>query len=167
MSELQTFGQQLRECLGGLTGFSDPEIERRNADVVRLFYKSFSTNDIDTMVQLITEDFELYDTSADVYTRGRAAYRARVTRGRTAFPDAVAEITLLASQGNVVMAEVINKSTHTGPFRLPGSDKVYEPTGRKLNAVGCEVYELRDGLIAKSRIYYDLGTLARQLGITE
>ncbi|MEU7484878.1 ester cyclase [Streptomyces sp. NPDC042319] len=165
MSELQSFGQQLGECVGGLIGFGDPESERRNVEVLRLFYRSFNENEVEAMVALLTDDFELNDTAAGVFTHGRAAYRQRVRTGRTAFPDATAEITGLVSQNDVVISEVRNLATHTGPFRLPGSDEVFPPTGRRLDVVGCEVYEFLDGKIARSRIYYDLTTLARQLGI--
>lgn len=165
MSDLQLFGQQLRECLSGFAGFDDLEIERRNVEALRTFYQNFNDNAVEAMVALLTEDFELNDTAAGVFTRGRAAYRQRIRTGRTALPDATAEITGLVSQSNVVVSEVRNRATHTGPFRLPGSDKEIPPTGRKLDVVGCEIYEFRNGKIAKSRIYYDLISLARQLGI--
>lgn len=164
MSELQ-FSQQLQEFLVGLRGFNDPKIEHRNVNTLRVFYQSFNENAVDAMVALLAEDFDLDDTAAGVLTRGRTAYRERVRAGRTAFPDATAEITGLVSQNSVVVTEVRNRATHTGPFRLPGSDKEIPPTGRKLDVVGCEIYEFRDGKIAKSRLYYDLGSLARQLGI--
>jgi hypothetical protein len=53
------------------------------------------------------------------------------------------------------------RGTMTGPIEPPG----FAPTGRTMEVEGVDVWRMRDGRIARSRAYYDLDDLARQLGI--
>jgi steroid delta-isomerase-like uncharacterized protein len=60
--------------------------------------------------------------------------------------------------GDVAVAETTWRGTHVGPFLgLP-------PTGRSIEVPVIVVVELRDGLMAGERLYWDRGTLATQLG---
>jgi predicted ester cyclase len=53
------------------------------------------------------------------------------------------------------------RGTHTGPLQD------IAPTGRSVALPGCNVIELRDGLIYREADYFDTATMLKQLGVTE
>ncbi len=49
--------------------------------------------------------------------------------------------------------------THRGDFAgIP-------PTGRRIEYHACNIFQMRDGKIARAWVYFDTGTLLRQLGV--
>ena len=84
-----------------------------------------------------------------------------VTIGRmwaAAFPDAKIEVKQVYTQGNVAIAEMIGRGTHSGSFM--GT----RPTGRPVVVVFCTVIELRDGRVYRERQYLDLYSVLSQIG---
>src|SRR5919201_4206989 len=78
---------------------------------------------------------------------------------RTAFPDQRNELIALHHADDAVIVEANLYGTHEGPFRgLP-------PTGRRFELRFCAVFVFdEDGLVCE-RVYFDSGTVLRQLGI--
>jgi steroid delta-isomerase-like uncharacterized protein len=77
-----------------------------------------------------------------------------------AFPGNVHAIRNLAHANNLVAVEWSFEATHAGSFAdVP-------PTGRQVRVPGCSFYEYDLGIkaITAGRIYFDLGTLLRQIG---
>lgn len=65
----------------------------------------------------------------------------------------------LLVDGNHVAQQFLVQATHSGEFMgLPGS-------GRKFDIQGVRLFEMRDGLIAYERRYYDFTGLLIQLGV--
>jgi steroid delta-isomerase-like uncharacterized protein len=65
----------------------------------------------------------------------------------------------LVIDGSRVAQEFVVDATHSGPFMgLPAS-------GRKFSIVGVRLFEMKDGLIAHERRYYDFTGLLIQIGI--
>jgi ketosteroid isomerase-like protein len=164
MDDVRFTGADLREFCDGFLGGADIAAERRNAETLHLLYQQFNENKLDLMIELVTEDYESVDIAAGDTARGRVAYRRRQEVNRTALPDATAVIKALYLRGSSAVAEVVNRGTHTGPLQLPDG-QVIPPTGRRVEGLSCEVYEFRDGKIAKGRLYYDFLTVAKQLGL--
>ena len=92
---------------------------------------------------------------------GKAAVRDSFVRPFIgAFPGNVHAIRNLAHANNLVAVEWSFEATHTGSFAgVP-------PTGRQVRVPGCSFYEYDLGIkaITAGRIYFDLGTLLRQIG---
>jgi predicted ester cyclase len=77
-----------------------------------------------------------------------------------ALPDLEIEVRRRYPAGDAVLVEVIIRDTHLGGWRgLP-------PTGRRVEFPLCGVYTFAaDDRLAGERIYYDRGTVLRQLGV--
>jgi steroid delta-isomerase-like uncharacterized protein len=85
--------------------------------------------------------------------------RAYWAETRTAFPDQRNEIIALHQGDDAVVAEFWLRGTHTGPLRkLP-------PTGRKYECRMTAIFEFEGDRISCERVYFDLGTILRQLGL--
>lgn len=166
MSDMRLFGQQLHDVLAELVSSrtGDTATELQNAGTLRLLYQKFSENDLDFAAQLLTEDYEGLDVPSGEIARGRDGWRRRQEANRAPLPDATTEIKFLSVKGDFAVAEVINRGTHTRPFPLPDGNSL-PPSGRKIEALSCELYEFRNGAIARGRLYYDFLTVAQQLGV--
>jgi steroid delta-isomerase-like uncharacterized protein len=78
---------------------------------------------------------------------------------RTAFPDQRNELLALHHADEAVIAEAMLYGTHLGPFRgLP-------PTGREFEMRFCALFLFEDDRLVCERVYFDAGTILRQLGI--
>ncbi|MCX2952862.1 ester cyclase [Lentzea sp. NEAU-D7] len=134
-----------------------------NAHVARTMYRRFTKNDVEGVVELLAEDYELADMATGESIRGHDGFREWMRRSRSGLPDAVAEVMALHQDGDVVVAEIRNHGTHTGTLTMPDGT-VYPATGRRLDVRGCEVLRFRAGRIASCTVYYDALSMADQLG---
>jgi len=76
-----------------------------------------------------------------------------------AFPDLSFEMRAQHVAGDAVVAEVVFTGTQRGPWRgLP-------PTGRRVRYPMCNVFVFEQDRLVCERMYFDLGTPMRQLGI--
>lgn len=133
-----------------------------NAHVARTMYRYFTENDVESVVRLLAEDYELVDMATGESIRGHDGFRDWMRRSRGALPDAVAEVIALHQDDDVVVAEIRNHGTHTGTLTLPDGT-VFPATGRRLDVRGCEVLRFRDGRIVSCTVYYDALSVADQL----
>jgi steroid delta-isomerase-like uncharacterized protein len=101
--------------------------------------------------------YELVGTG-DVYD-GRAAVERYFEETRTAFPDQRNELLSLHHSDDAVIVEAMLYGTHDGPLRgLP-------PTGRSFEMRFCSLFVFEQDLLVCERVYFDPGTILRQLGI--
>jgi steroid delta-isomerase-like uncharacterized protein len=78
---------------------------------------------------------------------------------RTAFPDQRNELIALHHSDDAVIVEAMLYGTHDGPYRgLP-------PTGRKFESRFCAMFIFEEDRLLCERVYFDVGTVLRQLGI--
>jgi steroid delta-isomerase-like uncharacterized protein len=78
---------------------------------------------------------------------------------RTAFPDQRNELIALHHSDDAVIVEAMLYGTHDGAYRgLP-------PTGRKFESRFCAMFIFEDDHLVCERVYFDVGTVLRQLGI--
>jgi len=79
---------------------------------------------------------------------------------RRAFPDFHFEATRVVAAGdNAVLAEGTFTGTHEGPWRgLPA-------TGRRVTFPMCVVFDFEGDVMVNERLYFDIGTPLRQLGV--
>jgi steroid delta-isomerase-like uncharacterized protein len=101
--------------------------------------------------------YELVATG-DVYD-GPEDVVAYFDETRTAFPDQRNELLALHHADDAILVEAMLYGTHLGPFRgLP-------PTGRKFEMRFLAVFVFDDDRLECERVYFDAGTILRQLGI--
>jgi steroid delta-isomerase-like uncharacterized protein len=111
----------------------------------------------DTLATFDHPRYEIIGTG-DVYD-GPDAVAEYYRTSRAAFPDQRNENTILHTADNAVIAEFDLVGTHRGELRgIP-------PTGRSFRCRMCAVFEFEPGgeKIVCERVYFDQGTIARQL----
>ena len=111
-------------------------------------------------VTMKTFDHPRYELIAtgDVYD-GEAEVDGYFEETRRAFPDQRNELIALHHSDDSVIVEANLYGTHLGPYRgLP-------PTGRKFEMRFCALFVFDDDRLVCERVYFDAGTVLRQLGI--
>jgi steroid delta-isomerase-like uncharacterized protein len=126
--------------------------------IVREHMESENRLDFDTtMATFHHPRYELIGTG-EVHD-GEAEVRAYFTEGRSAFPDQRNELIALHHSDDAVIAEFWLRGTHLGSFRgLPG-------TGRSFECRMAAFFLFEEDRLVCERVYFDVGTILRQLGI--
>jgi len=91
---------------------------------------------------------------------GRDGVRSFYQQLMAALPDLVIDVQRRHVTDDAILVEVMIRGTHLGAWRsLP-------PTGRRVEIPLCGVYTFdSDDQLAGEKIYYDRGTVLRQLGV--
>jgi steroid delta-isomerase-like uncharacterized protein len=101
--------------------------------------------------------YELIGTG-DVYD-GHDQVATYFEETRTAFPDQRNETIAIHHADDAVLVEAWLRGSHLGPFRgLP-------PTGRKFEMRFLAMFLFEQDRLVCERVYFDVGTVLRQLGI--
>jgi len=123
---------------------------------VRLIQSFFASHDA---AAFYAENATFHDVSQPAPLQGRAAIGGlmRAFYGEW-FTEARAEPRSLVANENAVVAEFVFHGNNTGSFN--GAP----PTGKTVAVPMIAVYEIANGKIQNTRLYYDSTTMARQLG---
>jgi steroid delta-isomerase-like uncharacterized protein len=129
--------------------------------VVREHMESENRHDFEATLATFAHHprYEIVATS-DVHD-GEEAVRRYYAETRTAFPDQRNRLVTLHLAEDSAIAEFILEGTHEGTFRgLPA-------TGRAFTCPMTAIFEFAPGTdrITCERVYFDAGTILRQLGI--
>jgi len=137
----------------------DIELRNRRDAVIREHMESENRLDFDaTLATFMHPRYELIGTGQvfDGADEVMAYYRS----SRAAFPDQRNLIHTLRHADDAVIVEFDLLGTHTGDFLGVA------PTGNTFRARMAAIFEFDGDLITCERIYFDSGTVLRQLGIT-
>src|ERR671934_1227355 len=131
--------------------------EKREALVIE-HMESENRHEYDATIETFHHPrYELVGTG-DVYD-GPEEVARYFEETRTAFPDQRNELITLHHADDAVIVEANLYGTHGGPFRgLP-------PTGRKFEMRFCAIFVFEEDRLVCERVYFDPGTILRQLGI--
>src|SRR5215213_4067502 len=131
--------------------------DKREA-IVTLHMETENEHDYDATIETFDHPrYELIGTG-DVYD-GQDAVERYFQETRTAFPDQRNELIAMHHADDAVIAEAMLYGTHEGSFRgLP-------PTGRKFEMRFCALFLFEEDRLVCERVYFDAGTILRQLGI--
>jgi steroid delta-isomerase-like uncharacterized protein len=135
-----------------------PDLLKRREDIVREHMESENRHQFD--VTLETFDHPRYELvgTGEVHD-GPEEVMAYFEETRTAFPDQRNELLALHHAEDAVIVEAMLYGTHDGPYRgLP-------PTGRRFEVRFCAVFVFEGDRLVCERVYFDAGTVLRQLGI--
>jgi steroid delta-isomerase-like uncharacterized protein len=133
-------------------------LRERREEIVVEHMESENRHEFD--VTLDTFDHPRYELigTGDVYD-GPTEVAQYFEETRTAFPDQRNELIALHHSEDAVIVEANLYGTHNGPFRgLP-------PTGRKFEMRFCALFVFEEDRLVCERVYFDPGTVLRQLGI--
>ena len=134
----------------------DPE------QVVRNAYLVAEKKDVAGWIAAFTEDGTFTDTSIGVTYRGEGLGDTVEVYAK-AFPDMHRELYQVYVTGNIVIVQLALQGTHNGPLTTPMG--VIPPTGNKMDAPCCDVFEVVDGKIKRFDCYPAGTIIFAQLGI--
>ena len=136
---------------------------QEQSPVILKLFEAFNNHDIQSMLPLIADQFDWFDVPSNVHLRNKDDFKSFIQNWTTGFPDAKIEVKSQLVSGNYVVTEYIGRGTHQGTFKMMG--KPIPPTNRKLELRYCDVSLLKDGKLAQVHSYFDVASLARQLGL--
>jgi steroid delta-isomerase-like uncharacterized protein len=128
------------------------------------YLAAWNDHDPAAMAQLVTDDVVWEDPALPGPVHGPAAVQQFMRDAWVAFPDLrfdEGERPHRTAGGDQVAWRWRMRGTNTGPIDPPG----FAPTGRTIDVEGVDLWELRDGRIARYRAFYDFNALAVQLGL--
>lgn len=133
-----------------------------NVTLVRNAYNLAEVNDIPGWVLGFTEDGTFTDMSTGVTYRGDGLGDLVEIYG-TAFSDMHRELYRFYSSKDVVVVQLALQGMHDGPLVLPTG--TIPPTGRRMDAPCCDVFELVGGKIKRFDCYPSGTVIMGQLGV--
>jgi steroid delta-isomerase-like uncharacterized protein len=125
---------------------------------------AWNRHDADALAELVTEDVVYDDPAWPETLHGREGVRTFAEFCWRAMPDMSYTEPMgmfVAVDGPRVVVPWHMSATFTGPLDPPG----YAPTGDRVELDGLDIWDLRDGLVAHYRAYYDSMNIARQIGM--
>jgi ketosteroid isomerase-like protein len=134
-----------------------------NEKIVRHLYQLAEDKDVDGFVAAFTEDGTFTDESIEVVYRGPKELGKTVEIYAAAFPDMHRELYRFYGTGDIVVVQLALQGTHLGPLTLPRGTLL--PTGKKMDAPCCDVFEVFNGKIKRFDCYPSGTVVLTQLGV--
>jgi ketosteroid isomerase-like protein len=144
-----------------LTTVTDMTLD--NEQIVRKAYQIAEDKDLEGWVAAFTDDGTFTDQSIGITFRGPDGLPKQVENYAQAFPDMHRELYQLYISGNIVVVQLALQGTHLGPLHLPAG--ILRPTGKRMDAPCCDVFELADGKIKRFDCYPEGSVILTQLGV--
>ena len=134
------------------------KLPQRREEIVREHMDSENRHEYDATLQTFDHPrYELIGTG-QVYD-GADEVAGYFNETRTAFPDQRNELIAMHHSDDAVIVEANLYGTHDGPYGgLP-------PTGRKFEMRFAALFLFEEDRLVCERVYFDTGTVLRQLGI--
>jgi steroid delta-isomerase-like uncharacterized protein len=139
------------------------DIALDSEQIIRRAYKVAEDKDVEGWIAAFTEDGVFTDKSIGVAYQGPDELPATVENYARAFPDMHRELYQMYVTGNIVVVQLALQGTHLGPLRLPAG--TLRPTGKRMDAPCCDVFELSDGKIKRFDCYPSGTVVLTQLGV--
>lgn len=134
-----------------------------NEQIVRRAYAIAEVKDLQGWVDAFTEDGTFTDMSINTVFRGPDGLPEQVVNYATAFPDMHRELSRVYVSGDIVVVQLALQGTHQGPLNLPYG--TLPPTGKRMDAPCCDVFELTGGKIKRFDCYPSGSVILTQLGV--
>jgi len=139
------------------------DIALDSEQIIRRAYKVAEDRDIEGWVAAFTDDGIFTDQSIGVAYRGPDELPVTVENYARAFPDMHREVYQMYVTGSIVVVQLALQGTHLGPLNLPAG--TLRPTGKRMDAPCCDVFELSDGKIKRFDCYPSGTVVLTQLGV--
>ena len=135
----------------------------QDQQLVRTFHDIFNTRAWSRLDEIIAPEQRFLDVPLGRTAMGPGGIREFFQVWANACPDGRAEINELHAGDKHVVDLFTFRGTHTGPLAMPSG--IVPATGKKIELLGCFLFEHRGGKIVASRNYYDVATIMGQLGL--
>ena len=130
---------------------------RTPGQVAALWVAAYNSHDADVAAALYDEKVVNVQIPWETSIHGRDAMRSTYQRVFQAFPDLSVEIENQLESGQEVAVEWHFRGTMRGSFAG------HPPSGSAFSLRGCELFQIKAGMIVGQRGYWDKATLFRQL----
>jgi ketosteroid isomerase-like protein len=134
-----------------------------NEQIVRKAYQIAEDKDMAGWAAAFTPDGTFTDESIGVTWTGPNELPEQVENYARAFPDMHRELYRVYVSGNIVVVQLALQGTHLGPLHLPAG--ILPPTGKRMDAPCCDIFELIDGKIKRFDCYPEGTIILTQLGV--
>jgi ketosteroid isomerase-like protein len=133
--------------------------------IVRNAYQIAEDKDMAAWSAAFTIDGTFTDESIGVTWTGPDELPEQVENYARAFPDMHRELYQVYVSGNVVVVQLALQGTHLGPLHLPAG--TLAPTGKRMDAPCCDVFELAGEKIKRFDCYPEGSVILTQLGVID
>jgi steroid delta-isomerase-like uncharacterized protein len=130
---------------------------------VRKAYQAFNDRQFERTFELAHPDIVTVVVPTGQELRGHAGVIEFLSGWATAFPDSTVQVTSLIATDSGAAVEFIGRGTHDGPLATPMGP--IAPTGRPVEFRLCDVWQVRDGKLARTHTYFDVMTILAQIGV--
>ena len=134
----------------------------RNEQLVRNGYEIAERQDAEGFIATFTPDGAFVNEALGISYHGRDVAIPLMIFAR-AFPDMHRDLHNVYVDGDTVIVELSLQGTHDGPLALPMG--VIPPTGKKMDAPCCDVFQLKDGKVHTFNCYPSATVMLAQLGV--
>jgi len=145
------------------TATEDAMTPKENLTLAKNMYAMFNQRKLDEAAKTVANDCTWTNVSTGETFKGPSGFKEFAKGWITAFSDARVDIQNQFASENAVVTEFFGRGTHDGTLKTPAAS--IAPTRKKLDLKFCEVLTIKDGKVTGARLYFDTGTLMRQLGI--
>ena len=133
-----------------------------NKDLVIAMLDAWQARDLDTVVSMLTPDFEYFtEGSYNNSPQALCAFARTIWRGT---PDEKIELLSITDDGTTVAVEARTTGTHSGELAFDGI--VLPASGRTLDINTAYFFTFKDGLIHRWNEYGSFMHWAQQMGAT-
>jgi ketosteroid isomerase-like protein len=136
-----------------------------NEQLVRKAYQIAEDKHMAAWSAAFTGDGTFTDMSINVTWTGPDELPEQVENYARAFPDMHRELYQVYVSGDIVVVQLALQGTHLGPLHLPAG--TLPPTGKRMDAPCCDVFELVDGKIKRFDCYPEGTIILAQLGVID
>ena len=133
--------------------------QNENIELARKQIDALNARDLDQYVSRIDVSYVGQSETAPGPVRGPEGARGNIGMLLNAFPDLRVEIQDILASGDTVVVRMRATGTHKGNFAG------IAPTNKSMSLEACNVVEIRNGKVTRSRLYADNLTLFQQLGV--
>jgi len=129
-----------------------------NKQICREYFKAFLARDAAWMEKHVANTFVRHDPGLDFEVRGPEGVLQLHDALMPAFPDMKLDLEDLVAEGEKVLARLVIRATHTGPFgAMPA-------TGKPIRVAVLDLFQIRDGVLIEHWAQLDNLGMLKQLG---
>ena len=133
--------------------------EKENLHLVEQAMSAINARDLDRYVKLLDHSYVGESELAQNPIHGPDAAKQMLENYFRAFPDLHFETEQTLASGDHVVVRAKLTGTHKGAFMG------IAPTNKAIQIHGCNVIEVRNGKVVRSRVYAEHAKLFQQLGV--
>lgn len=149
---------------GEMRGGGDAHADTQSAErIARDSFEALNSHDLSRWEKYNSEDFRSEAPGSPGPMNGQQN-RDYLQNFFTAFPDLRFTVLRTIAQGNDVSVAWSAVGTHTGQLRTPDGH-TFPATNKRAESFGNTTFEISNGKIRRSYVYYDLGGVFQQLGL--